>query len=143
MDRRRSELAKIHIARRDLDLADDTYRALLHERYQARSSADLQPGQRADLLQHFKRLGWQPTRSSHPQRKYYATKPQRLIAALWEELYRHGACQRNGLDSYIKSQTGVQRLDWLRQHSDLDLVIRRLRHWLQRINRQQPQETQH
>ena len=59
MDRRRSELAKIHIARRDLDLADDTYRALLHERYQARSSADLQPGQRADLLQHFKRLGRQ------------------------------------------------------------------------------------
>jgi len=57
---RRAELAKIHIAKKDLGLPEDVYRAMLLEIGGKESSADLDRAGRGRVLDHLKALGWQP-----------------------------------------------------------------------------------
>ena len=57
---RRDDLAKIHIAKKQLDMADDAYRALLWTIGRVKSSAELDHAGRARLLDHLRACGWQP-----------------------------------------------------------------------------------
>lgn len=57
---RREDLAKIHIAKKDLGMADDAYRALLWTIARVKSSADLDYGGRQRILEHMKACGWTP-----------------------------------------------------------------------------------
>jgi len=59
-DDRRAELAKIHIARKALGMAEEIYRDLLWTIGRVRSSADLDSRGRQLLLEHFKACGWKP-----------------------------------------------------------------------------------
>jgi len=53
-------LAKIHIAKKDLRLTDDEYRAVIAFHFGGKTSAkELSPRQQAVLLNHFKAKGWQ------------------------------------------------------------------------------------
>ena len=54
----RANLAKIHIAKKELSLEDEIYRDILHVQFKKRSSADLTDFQCVKLLQHFESLGW-------------------------------------------------------------------------------------
>lgn len=55
---RRSQLAQIHIARKDLGLDEDTYRAMLMDVAGVDSSAKLNAKQRAAVLARFESKGW-------------------------------------------------------------------------------------
>ncbi len=69
--RRNNQLAKIHIAKKDLGLSDDDYRAVLWARCRVRSASQLDHAGRQHLLDHFKALGWRPKPPSkrlHKQR---------------------------------------------------------------------------
>lgn len=57
---RRDDLAKIHIARKQLGMEEDAYRDLLWTVGRVRSSADLDHAGRARLLDHFRACGWRP-----------------------------------------------------------------------------------
>ncbi|WP_034112602.1 gp16 family protein [Pseudomonas sp. UBA4034] len=59
MNRRNLQLSKIHIAKKDLGLDDDTYRALLQRVAGVTSSKDITPMQAVAVLAEFKRLGWE------------------------------------------------------------------------------------
>ncbi|OIN43354.1 gp16 family protein [Pseudomonas costantinii] len=61
MNRRNVQLSKIHIAKKDLGLDDDTYRALLQRIAGVTSAKDITPMQTAAVLAEFQRLGWEPT----------------------------------------------------------------------------------
>jgi phage gp16-like protein len=56
--RRKSELAKIHVAKKELALADDEYRAILLAVTGKTSAADLDWRGRDALLAHFKKIGF-------------------------------------------------------------------------------------
>ncbi len=58
--KRGAELAKIHIAKKDLTLDDATYRAMLFEIGGKESAADLDQRGRRAVLEHLRQLGWQP-----------------------------------------------------------------------------------
>lgn len=62
-DIRTRELAMIHIAKKDLGLDDDTYRAMLWTVAHVRSSSDLDQAGRANVLKHLKTCGWKPKSS--------------------------------------------------------------------------------
>ena len=64
----RANLAKIHIAKKELGLDDDTYRDILHVQFKKRSSADLSDLQCTRLLRHFETLGWQQKAADSGQR---------------------------------------------------------------------------
>jgi hypothetical protein len=60
----RSELARVHIAKRDLKLSDSLYRDFLQLWFNKRSAKNLNPEQIEELLTHFKGLGWGQVRSA-------------------------------------------------------------------------------
>ena len=53
-----AELAKVHIAKRDLKLTDPLYRGFLNVLFGETSARDLTHEQIEELLEHFKSLGW-------------------------------------------------------------------------------------
>ena len=59
-DARNSELAQIHIAKKDLGLEEDTYRAMLFTIARVRSSSELDHAGRAKVLDHLKKCGFKP-----------------------------------------------------------------------------------
>lgn len=87
-------LAKIHIAKKELNLQDEHYRNILNQKFGVSSSAFLSDSQASVLITSFKGLGWVPR--SKPKKYddqkgdvYSATPAQkRLIEALWHDLYR-------------------------------------------------------
>ena len=52
-----AELAKVHIAKRDLKLTDPLYRGFLNVLFGETSAKDLTHEQVEELLEHFKSLG--------------------------------------------------------------------------------------
>jgi phage gp16-like protein len=60
MNRRNIQLSKIHIAKKDLALDDETYRAVLKRVAGVTSAKDLTPVKIAAVLAEFQRLGWEP-----------------------------------------------------------------------------------
>lgn len=74
---RSGDLAKIHIAKKQLGMDDSTYRALLWTIGRVTSSADLDHAGRARLLDHFRACGWQP-----------APPKQKAPASDWEWVNR-------------------------------------------------------
>ena len=72
----RQNLAKIHIAKKDLQLTDEQYRDLLHYHFQADSAATLNDRQCTVLLNHFRAKGWKPTRPTKAgKRPFHTSKP--------------------------------------------------------------------
>lgn len=63
-DLRSSDLAKIHIAKKELGLSADDYTALLRAVCQVDSASKLDVAGRAKLLAHFRKIGWKPGASS-------------------------------------------------------------------------------
>ena len=57
----RGDLAKIHIAKKELKLTDELYRNLLFVLFKKRSARDLVSRETDELILHFKSLGWATT----------------------------------------------------------------------------------
>lgn len=120
----RSDLAKIHIAKKELGLDDATYRDILRDRYHLESAADLTPRQAADLIAYFRQKGWRPL--SFGQRG--------LIHVLWHQLLAAGAIHHGdnrALDGFIAHHTGRSDLRHLTAH-EASHVIEMLKKWLER-----------
>jgi len=60
---RRTLLAKIHIAKKDLGMSDDEYRTVLDVKFGKGSASKLTMPQLSQLVAHFQTLGWEPAPS--------------------------------------------------------------------------------
>lgn len=114
MNAARAALAAIHIARKELGLTEDEYRALLVRVTGKNSSSVMSDTERGRVLEEFKRLGWKKRtdRWRPPSRD-----PQvRKVFALWGALARAGIV-RNGsraaLRAFVKRMTGVEDPEWM------------------------------
>lgn len=74
-DERRRELAKIHIAKAQLGLDDDTYRAMLWTLGRVRSAADLGAEGRRQVLDHLKSRGFRAAKRAEPSTITRGIKP--------------------------------------------------------------------
>jgi phage gp16-like protein len=120
----RRDLAKIHIAKQELELDDATYRSFLRDRYHLDSAADLTPAQAADLIALFRKKGWRPASSGQ----------RGLIQVLWHKLAAAGAVQHgddDALSAYIAHYTGRSDPRQLTVHEAIR-VIEMLKKWLER-----------
>ena len=118
---RKADLAKIHIAKKDLHLDDDTYRYIIRTvgKAESGSSADLDVAGRARVLRHFKEKGWKPrskkngTNRPHRPRVagsvVLATSGQvGKIRSFWIQLSDAGAVRdrsERGLRRWVQSAT--------------------------------------
>jgi phage gp16-like protein len=127
---RRARLAKVHIAKKQLQMEDEGYRELLQRITGHGSSANCTDAQLDDLLQEFRRLGFEPKQEppSPGAEKEYV----RMIYALWSGLkpYLRDSSQV-ALRSFVKRMTGVDKADWLGPEEAND-VIEGLKAWLAR-----------
>ncbi|BAV74135.1 putative Mu-like GemA [Pseudomonas chlororaphis subsp. aurantiaca] len=114
MNRRNLDLSKIHIAKKDLGLDDDTYRALLVRVAGVRSAKDLAPKQIGQVLAEFTRLGWQPSKVKAKGRKAPAPAPDRekLIAKV-EAFLAEAKRPWEYADGMAKRMFKVERAEWL------------------------------
>lgn len=108
-----SSLAKIHIAKAQLGLDDDTYRAILARVAGVRSAKELGPRQVGALLAEFQRLGWQPAAPKRAGRKVPKPAQERgklvgKIEALLAEAGRPWAYA----DAMAQKMFGVERVEW-------------------------------
>lgn len=134
-DRRQRELAIIHIAVSELGIDDDSYRQILYQVGKVDSSADLDAAGRSKLIHRLRQLGWKPK----TRQKVTARQPQdRKIRALWLDLAKRGIVRdrsENALATYVKRQTGVERLEWL-DGRQAERVIEALKKWISRVERE-------
>jgi phage gp16-like protein len=133
---RTDDLAKIHIAKKDLGLDDETYRAVLWTCARVHSSKDLDHAGRAAVLDHFKARGWKakpPVKAK--QKAKLSDEPQhKMIRGLWLELHANGTVidpSEKAIARFIKNQTKVDRMEWL-SVNQASQIIERLKSWLNR-----------
>lgn len=136
---RRADLAAIHIAKKALGWDDDHYRDVMFVVCRVRSSGDLDFTGRKRFLAHLQACGWTglaATSTGRPRRPWSAK--QKLVWALWQQLADVKLVSdrtARGLNSWVKRQTGVDRLDWLNE-PQLALVIESAKKWLDRGEKQ-------
>lgn len=133
----RAQLAKIHIAKKELQLTDDIYRDILALSFKAESAKELTDLQAEQLLEIFRAKGWEPQKSasSGPRAKgrggeYITIKPgptaaqQRKVLAMWHAL----GYSMDKLHIRCKRQFGVDRFEWLTDPHQLHILITDLEH---------------
>ncbi len=127
----RADLAKIHIAKKELGMSDAEYRDVLHWRFQVGSAKELAPRQVTVLLNHFRAKGWRPKRPTTVKKddNFVRIKPgpaarrQKYILAMWNALGYDVA----KLHRRCKKQFGIDRLEWLDGDYELFVLITDLR----------------
>jgi len=128
---RRTRLAKVHIAKKELGLTagyEDVLRGLTGER----SAADLTDHELDHLIEHFEDLGWQ---ARPPREARAAADPQsRMIRALWLRLHRLGIVEhpeRSAMEHYVERMSRGRPLARLSTR-EKSAVIESLKAWLAR-----------
>lgn len=125
MSTKQAMLAKIHIAKKELNLTDDNYRALLQGVTGKTSTKGMSLPEMDEVLIRLKEHGWKPKpikRADHPQ--------ARKCRALWYTLYKAGVIQSNKESSLIafgKRQTGIDSLTWIREPKECGKIIEALK----------------
>ena len=137
-----AELAKIHIAAKELGFSEDEYRHLLWDRYHKLSAKNLAPQEVWDLLRHFRSLGWKPLvtkegrdgRNQNPQEPSSDDPQSRKIRTLWKAMHREGMVQdgsEQALRKFVKRMTGIDALQWCSSREKA-MLIESLKKWRQR-----------
>jgi hemerythrin len=138
---RQAELAKIHLAKKQLCLDDEAYRAMIERITKGRtdSSGEMTEAERRALLDEFARKGFQSTPPRAREDDWITIDPnhpgaqhlKKLLACAYE-LERVGAVSANStgrwLQKFVRKITGVERLQWLDAH-DSNKVIEALKGW--------------
>lgn len=136
------EIKLIHVARRELGLDDETYRAMLQMVAGVKSSSDLDWQGRKKVLDHFKAKGFKVKSKAAPGKaprpNLDAADPQyRKIRALWSALHDSGVVRVNtdaAVRIYIKRMTGCDDYRFC-NGAQVVIVIEGLKKWIGRINR--------
>jgi hypothetical protein len=133
---RRARIAKIHIAKKELALEDDSYRAMLVRVTGKSSSTHCDIGQLDAVLAEFRRLGFataKPKSGRVQDRPLSDRAYVRMIFGLWKDLkpqLTDGSYK--ALCSFVKRQTGIENPEWL-SPEDGGAVIEALKDWLERV----------
>lgn len=129
---RNAMIAKLHLAKRDLALEEESYRGVLERVTGKRSAREMSERQLDAALKEFQRLGWKPKRrdGTAPAGRTVGDKPIAYkIAALWRSLWLLGEVEDlAGLDAFVERQTGVAAVRWLAPE-EASAVIEALRAW--------------
>ncbi|CAA0111559.1 Uncharacterised protein [BD1-7 clade bacterium] len=149
--KRQQLITKIHIAKSQLNLDDDTYRALLNNAVGKTSCRDMQFGELYQVYEAMKTKGFKPKPTANSQRRgSHSPKSQEQqidkLRALWITMFQHGMIadgSEAALLAWVKRQSsqlnggvGIDSLEWLQQNTRMtNAVLESLKQWQQRIER--------
>ena len=126
---RRSMLAKVHVAKKQLGLADDDYRAILLRVAGRTSAADCTDRELAQLIEEFTAKGFS-AQARKPGPKASGAAPAdhpvaRKARAMWISLGHLGAIgdpSEAALEAFARRQLGCARMQWADQSLGYRLV---------------------
>jgi len=110
-----AQLAQIHIAKKELQMEDADYRAMLARVAGKTSSKDMTSVERQKVIAEFRRLGWKPENKGE-WKQPSSSKQVRKVWAIAKDLDRLGFWVlpwRKGLAALVKKETGIDNPDWL------------------------------
>jgi Protein of unknown function (DUF1018) len=131
-DDRRNLLSKIHIAKKQLGLDDDTYRARLARITGKSSSADMTEAELEAVLKDFAKDGFKAVKKAFTGP---AAAQATVITALWMSGWNLGVIRDpspQAMEAFILRQTGVAKAEWLVDAKLASKVIDGLKAWLAR-----------
>lgn len=145
---RRAIIAKIHIAKKQLGLDDDTYRAAIVHVTKGKKSSCLECAtwELENILAHFVEKGFKADKrkASPASSKKIRKNPTDKIRALWIGMYQVGIVadgSEAALDVWVQRTTakknggmGIERTAWLNTKPDLESqVLEALKQWRKRV----------
>lgn len=128
-----SSLAIIHIGKKALGIDDDTYRAMLTRLTGKQSAKDMNETERFTVIEALRQQGFKKV--SKPSQKRLEGKFAPKLQALWIAAWNLGLVKNRtdeALISFIKRQTGIDHVRFLRYPDDAAKVIEALKAWLAR-----------
>jgi phage gp16-like protein len=128
-------LAKIHIAKKELGLDEETYRDALEGQTGKRSAAEMTNEQIAKCLRHFVSLGWipyakvsgdkvpKPKKYDDQKGDFYSASAaiKRKIEAVWHDIYR-GNEETKHLRQFLFNHFKVSDIRFLDRRTAYDAV---------------------
>lgn len=136
-------IAKIHLAKNQLGLDDDTYRSIIRQAVGKDSSSKCTDKQLIKVVEALKAKGW---KDDKPQKKGDRTTKERKayentnkpsiskIYALWGVLQRSGKIKskdKAALDAFVKKYTDIDHVQWL-DEQQAQKIIEMLKQWIAR-----------
>jgi len=128
-----SAIAAIHVARKQLGLDEDTYRALAVRVTGKGSAKDMTEAERQQLLEEFRRRGFK--KASTGSRKKLDGRYAAKLQALWISAWNLGLVERredSALVAFVKRQTGIEHVRFLHYPEDANKAIEALKGWMAR-----------
>lgn len=130
MSARRGLIARVHVARKELALAEESYRAILLRVAGQDSAAAIDDGGLRRVIAEFERLGLKP------HRRASGKEHVRKVWALWGSMRALVTDpSREALRSFVRRQTGVADPEWL-DGAQANKVIEGLKAWRKRLRAQ-------
>lgn len=129
--RRPALIAKLHVAKKQLGMEDDEYRALLEKLTGHRSAADLTEDQLHRVLARLRDAGFKSKKSAAPGSKAHVAHIQKL----WADLGAMGALSDPSdaaLRAFVQRQTSVSAPQFLNP-KQANKVIEGLKGWIARV----------
>lgn len=132
--------AQIHIAKKQLGMDDDTYRAVLKRATSKTSSADMSVTELHRAIAEFKKLGFKPKSSKGYSPKSRGTRVDKL-RAIWISMGKRGFV--NGSEDALlnwvqnsllrRNKASIDSLNWLNDHPEINRLIEQLKNWQARL----------
>ncbi len=126
-------LAAIHVAKKQLGLDDDTYRAALVTITGKSSTRDMTEAERNKVVSVFRQRGFK--QASTPGRKPLEGKFAKKLQALWIAGWNLGVVRNRddqALIAFVERQTGLSHVRFLHEAGDALKAIEALKAWMSR-----------
>lgn len=126
-------VAAIHAARRQLGLDDDTTRDLYARVTGKRSLRDMSPAEQVRVVEELRRKGFKP--GSNGSRKQLEGRFAKKLQALWIAGWNLGVVDKRddaALLAFVKRQTGLDHVRFLRHPGDAAKAVEAIKAWLAR-----------
>ncbi|MCC5780775.1 regulatory protein GemA [Nitratireductor sp. B36] len=126
-------LAAIHVAKKQLGLDDDTYRALLMRETGKNSAAKLTPNEQRRVIEVLRNQGFKPGSSASQKglKGKYAKKLQALWIAAWNLGIVRDRSDR-ALIAFVKRQAGIDHVRFVHHPEDARKAIEGIKAWMAR-----------
>jgi phage gp16-like protein len=130
-----SSIAAMHVARKQLDLDEDIYRAKLVAITGKSSAKDMTEAERQKVLGEFRKAGFQPKPGGAAGRRQLAGPYAKKLQALWIAGWNLGLVEDRddkAMLAFVKRQTGLDDTRFLHHADDGRAAIEGLKGWLKR-----------
>jgi phage gp16-like protein len=111
-DNRKAITARIHIAKKELALDDDTYRAMLQQVTNHHSCADMYISDLYKVMEHLKKLGYKPAARKFGKRPNPPKDKEALMGKV-EALLADRGLHWNYAHAMAQRMFQVEKVDWL------------------------------